>query len=167
MTPSCRKYNNFIVYPDLGHKFLLSSVRNVISPNIFTIYLKYIFSTHKTYTYIALKGLLMLSSIYPRRCQYSSRTIRLRYTKTRIHYLIFLPITLQILISFFHYHLTHPVSITTAMNSFIREAKHFVFPGFIKHLRLPSWEYTVNLSFKHIKITYLYTFFFYKIAYID
>lgn len=148
LSPISRKFNQFILNPDLANKFLHSSIQNIIPANRFTVYLKYIFSVPQSYNYIAIKAFLMVSSIYPKRCQGISRLIILKYTKTRRHSIVFLTISLQDFITFAPLLFKNPININTAINGHIKEAKHFVFPGFIKHLRLPSWERSVNISFQ-------------------
>jgi len=50
----------------------------------------------------------------------------------------------------------------TNIHSHIKQSKYFVFPGFIKHLRLPRWEYNVIISYKQVKNENLYPLFFHK-----
>jgi hypothetical protein len=162
-----KKFDKFIYYPDLANKFLFTSISDIILSRKFNIYLKYIFSQQRNYNYIALKALMMLTSVFPKRCLMSSRLIVLKYTKSRSHSCIYLTLTLDEFIPTINLFMIHPIKPITELNGHIKESKHFIFPGFIKHLRLPRWEHGVNISFDHNTSRSSYPLFFHKTAYID
>jgi len=168
MTPiTFTKFNKFIFYPDLSNKFLLSSSYTIQKPNKFAVYLRYVFQDPSRYNNIGLKALMMLSSIYPKTCQGTSRMIFIKYAKSQCISTCFYRLTLEDLIPVLAYTTKKPVKTNTALNGFIKEAKHFVFPGFIKYLRFPSWNRSVALSLKQDTKTHLYFLLFYKTAYLD
>jgi hypothetical protein len=162
-----RKYNNYIYYPDLSNKFLISSFDNIISPEKFNVYLKYIFSQRRNYGYVALKALMMLTSIFPKRCLISSQLIILKYSKIRCHSIIYLKLNLTDYVSTMQYFIKKPTFSNIVINGHVKESKYFVFPGFVKHLRLPRWERFVNVSYNQVSKECLYPFFFYKTSFID
>jgi hypothetical protein len=162
-----KKFNKFIFYPDLSNKFLLTSYYSIVPPNKFQVYLKYIFNDRSIYNSIALKALLMLSSIFPKRCLGNSRIILVKFAKNRCISSVYHKITLSDLIPLISYTITKPINTNITLNGFIKESKHFIFPGFIKRLKFPSWDRFVSLSFHQISNKYLYFFLFYKTAYID
>jgi hypothetical protein len=168
MTPYIfNKFNKFVVYPDLYNKFLLLSINNFPLPKEFMLYLRYIFSNRVTYNYIGLKALVMLMSIYPKRSLLISRIISLRFTRTRCFSSVFVPLTLAEASSFISFTSKKPMAIDTFLNNYIRESTYFVFPGYNKPLRFPSWVRTVNISFNQSSQRNLYTFLFYKTMYFD
>jgi hypothetical protein len=161
------KFHKYVFLPDLSNKFLVTSVNSLVKPDSFKIYLKYILSSQRQYNYAAIKALLMLETIYPKRCLMRSKLIIIQYTKTRCHSFIYLELTGREAFGLLTYTSSMPTKLTTTVNAFIKEAKHFVFPTFIKVLQFPSWTRHVNISFQAIAPQYLYTFLFYKTALID
>lgn len=166
-SPIITKHNRFIFYPDLSNKFILTSLNDIISPNLYNINLKYIFSGQVQYSFIALKALLMLSSCFPKRCLMGSKMIILKYTKNRLHSFIFIPLSLMEYIHTLKYFIKSPSQITSCIKGHLKESKHFIFPGFIKPLKLPHWDYTVTISYHQSAPLYLYYLFFCKTAYLD
>lgn len=157
-----QKFNKFIYYPDLSNKFLHESYNNVLLSKNFYIYLKYVFSQRKPYNYIAIKGLLMLSSVFPKRCLMTSKLIIVKYTKTRCHSEIHMKLLFHEFVQTMQFNSINPIPMNTNIHSHIKQSKYFVFPGFIKHLRLPRWEYNVIISYKQVKNENLYPLFFHK-----
>lgn len=90
-----QKFNKYIYFPDLANKFLYEAYSNVLLSKNFYIYLKYVFSHQKPYNYIAIKGLMMLSSVFPKRCQMTSKLIIVKYTKMRCHSEIYIRLQLN------------------------------------------------------------------------
>lgn len=97
----------------------------------------------------------------------TSRLIILKYTKTRCHSIVYLKLSLNEFASTFLYALMKPISPSIVFHGHVREAKYFVFPGFIKHLKLPSWKRHVNLCMNQSSTAHPYLFFFHKTAYLD
>jgi hypothetical protein len=161
------KFNKFVFYPDLSNKFLLQSYYSIISPKKFDVYLKYIFKDHILYNSTAIKALLMLNSISATRCQLSSRLILVKYAKNRCISSIYQKINLNTFIPLFNICIKKPTNMYITLNGFCKEATYFVFPGFIKRLRFPSWEHSLLLSFKQLQTKNLYFLLFYKTAYLD
>jgi hypothetical protein len=89
------KFKHFILYPDLANKFLFMSHMVIIPPENFHVHLTYTFSPQRAHNYLALKALMMLSSVCPKKCQTSSRLIIIKYTKTRVHSHIYVPLNLM------------------------------------------------------------------------
>jgi hypothetical protein len=168
MTPFIfNKFNKFVFYPDLSNKFLLQSYYSILSPKNFDVYLKYVFKDHTLYNSTAIKALLMLNSITTARCQLSSRLILVKYAKNRCISSIYQKMNLNTLVPLFNVFIKKPTNMHITLTGFRKEATHFVFPGFIKRLRFPSWERSVLLSFKQPKTKNLYFLLFYKTAYLD
>jgi hypothetical protein len=161
------KYNKFIYYPDLANKFLCSSMNNIQSPNKHYIYLSYIFSQRRNYNYIALKALMMLSSIFPKRCRMSSKLIVLQFSRLRCHSIIFFKLNLQEAAATLNLYIKNPVDISNAFTGYVNQARYFIFPGFIKHLRLPHWDRPLNISFNQHNILSSYPLFFHKTSFLD
>jgi hypothetical protein len=159
------KFKSFIVHPDLGNKFLLPVQRNIIPLKSFNIYFKYIFSNKQTFGSLGIKVLLMMESIYPKRPNTARNFIALKFGRTRVHSLIYLKLNLDDIIYILSYYIKKPISISTTMNSYLKQT-YFSFPGFINKLKFPSWERNVILTFKHIKQDQ-YIFFFYKTLFLD
>jgi hypothetical protein len=132
----------------------------------FEVIFKAIFTNQHSYYSIALKALLIMESIYPRRCLISSRVIVLRFTKTRCHSTVWLKLNYNEVIPFLSYYIKRPIKQYSALHSSLKQAKYFIFPGNIRKLSIPSWERYVSLSFittgKH-----LYQLLFYKAAFFD
>jgi len=162
-----KKFNKFIFYPDLSNKFLLSSYYSIVKPNNFSVYLRYVFRDHSVANTIGLKAHLMLSSIYPKTCQSSSRLILIKYAKNHCISTIFFKLTLQELAPILMFLIKKPIKTNITLNGFIKESKYFTFPGFVKYLRFPSWRNSVSLSYKQDVKKHLYFLLFYKTAYID
>lgn len=168
MTPIIfNKFNKFIFYPDLSNKFLLSSYYSIVSPKKFNVYLKYIFNDHSIYNPIAIKALLMLSSIYPERCLTNSRLILVKFAKNRCISSVFFKLNFNVFIPFFSLYTKKPVKSNIVLRGFVKESKYFIFPGFIKYLRFPFWNHSVALSYKQTTKKHLYFLLFYKTAYLD
>lgn len=162
-----QKFNKFVFYPDLSNKFLPTSYYSIISPKHFNIYLKYIFSSRTIYSTTALKALLMLSSIYPKRCQASSRMILIKFAKNQSVSSVFFKFNLEEIALLLSLKKKKPIKPSIITDGYIKQAPYFVFPGFIKRLRFPFWERYLNMSFKQDSKKHLYFFLFYKTAYID
>lgn len=162
---SFRKFNQYIFFPDLANKFLFVSMKSIPSVEPSKIYLMYIFRQKSVHNYIALKSLIMLNSLHSKICLTSSRIIIVKYAKTQSHSVVYIPLTFTEFINTMLLYSKRPVPITTALKSFINESKHFVFPGFVKYLRLPSWRRNVNISLQSNKKNYW--LFFFKTAFID
>nr|ADZ99042.1 hypothetical mitochondrial protein 23 [Physarum polycephalum] len=161
------KFNKFIYYPDLANKFILSSFQDIQTTPKYYIYLKYIFSQRRNYNYIAVKALMMLTSVFPKRCLMNTKLIILKYTPTRCHSVIYLRLNFYDFIPTINYFSYRPSEPSTVMHGHLKESKHFIFPGFIKHLKLPHWERLVTISFNQSSINNLYPLFFHKTAYLD
>lgn len=97
----------------------------------------------------------------------SSRLIILQFTKTRVHSYIYIKMSLQEFVPTISYYILSPTTLDTTINGLSKEAKHFMFPGLIKHLKLPHWERFVTISYNHKLNKHLYTLFFHKTAYLD
>jgi hypothetical protein len=76
------KLNQYIYYPDLANKFLLSTVYNTIPSKHIKITFTTIFTNLTAYSALPIKLLIMTESIYPIRCQSHSTIIRIRFGKT-------------------------------------------------------------------------------------
>jgi hypothetical protein len=162
-----QKFNKFVFYPDLSNKFLPISYYSVMAPKHFNVYLKYIFSSRTVYSSTALKALLMLSSIYPRRCQATSRLILIKFAKNQSVSSVFFKFNLNEIAQTLSLAKKKPIKPSIVTQGFIRQSPYFVFPGFIKRLRFPFWERYINMSFKQDSTKNLYFFLFYKTAFID
>jgi hypothetical protein len=158
------KFDKYLVRPDLCYKFITSTHISLPQPRNFVVYLRYVISPRFTYYIIALKGLMLMEMLYPKRCYMTSKLIILKYRKTRCHCTIFLSLTGEQAFSFFVYTFRKPSSIISTINSFLKETTTFMFPGYVKILRLRTWERTINVSFQQMPIQYQYMFLFYKTA---
>jgi hypothetical protein len=158
-----RKFKQFILYPDLATKFLVASQKNIIAPDCYIVYLMYTFSQRRAYSYLAIKALLMLGSVYPKNCQTSSRIIVLRYTRTRTHSTVYMPLTLFEMASSMSFSFKRPLSIESATKACIGASNFFVFPGFVRQLQFPSWKLGSSLFFNGSS----YWSLFYKSCFID
>jgi len=161
------KFNKYIYYPDLSNKFLLPALNSFKLPKTYNVYLKYVFSQRSNYSYFALKALMMLSSIFPQRCLMDSHIIVLKYTPARCHSTIYLKVSFDNFVHFINYFNKSPSNPSSVIHGQLKEAKHFIFPGFIKHLRLPHWERLVTISFNQSTDKSLYPLLFHKTAYLD
>jgi len=164
---SITKFNNFIYYPDLLNKFLFTSAKGLNKSLNSEIYLKYILSAQGNYSYLPLKALMMLTSIAPVRCLMNTNIIILKFSKNRTLSYIYLKLTLKQFIPIANQIMISPTRTDTVIFGHINEAKHFIFPGFIKHLRLPKWTYFVNISYNQDFKANLYPVLFHKTAYLD
>lgn len=160
------QFNHFIFYPDLANKFLLASVRNIIPSKRFNIQFVSVFTNLHTYAPLAIKILLIMESIFTKRCLSNSRIIRLRFGKARCHSTISLILTLEEVIPLLQLYIRKPMTIKATINTYLREAKYFSFPGYINQLKFPSWNRYVCLSLNQHN-TNLYTFLLYKAAFFD
>jgi hypothetical protein len=164
---SFNKFNQFILNPDMANKFLVTSKVNI--PDVSKekkIYFLYIFRQKTPYSFIAIKALLMISSLHTKSSKTMTKIIVLKLAKKQSHSHVYLEITWYDLIRILPLFYKKPASIHTAMRSYINEQKHFIFPGFIKHLKITSWKHKLNLSYQgpHEKNYWL---FFYKTAFFD
>jgi hypothetical protein len=146
---------------------MLNSVSDICIAKKENVYLKYIFSQRNSYSFTALKALMMMSSVFPRRCRMKSTVIALQYTKTRCHSDIFFCLRMIDFIPTLQYHIKAPANLPNAFTGLIKESKHFIFPGFIKHLRLPRWNYSVNISYNPKNNLSSYPLFFTKASFLD
>ena len=62
------------------------------------------------------------------------------------------------------YNIIKPIPTSIIYNGFINEKKYFIFPGYIKSLRFPTWRKMLNICV-HRNASYL--FYFQKAAFID
>lgn len=161
------KFNKFIFYPDFSYKFLIKNVREIYSTNNFTIYFLYALSQKRLYNLLAVKTLLMVSSIYPKNPSTFSEVIILKYTKARFNSFIFMKLNLKEAIHSLTFFSKRPIDINKASTAFFPSKRYFIFPGFIQKLRLPSWERPIMLSYNKSEKRTQYLLFFYKIAYLD
>lgn len=145
------KFNKYILLPDVSYKLLAPSYRVINTIQHFTVYLKYILSHRKQYTYLPLKSLLMLETIYPKKAQMTSKLIVLKYTRTRVQATIFLKLTGKKAFAYLMYGFLGPIKMSTTMHGLIKETKHFVLPSFLNILKFPLFTPLVNLSFVGVK----------------
>jgi hypothetical protein len=136
-------------------------------PENIHFYLSYVFSTQRQYSYLALKALLMLNSVYPKHCQITSRLIILRFTKSRWHSQVLMPLTLIEASNILSFCFKRPINLESFSKSHVNEAKYFVFPGYVKYLKLRSWKFYANLSLPTVSTSRSYWFFFYKTAFLE
>jgi hypothetical protein len=144
------KFFNYIYLPDLANKFLVTNPYSLKLKHP-TVYFKYIFTNYTAYSSTALKALMILESVYPIRSMSNSKIITLKYTKPRCHSTVYLPVDFMSFTKFFPYYIKKPCSIQSALISYQKSSKYFVFPGFTSHLLFPSWERPVLLSFNLLK----------------
>jgi len=161
------KFKKYIVYPDLSNKNLLAVSKHITPLTSYNIYFKYIFTSFSTYGPLAMKALLMLESIYPKRAESSRKLVTLRTGARRAHSSIYLKLNLEEFYSIYIYCPKKPVDLSIALNMYLQEAKYFIFPGFISLLRFPTWERNVYLTLKQPEKNNHYMFLFYKAAFID
>lgn len=150
----------------MANKFLFASEKNIPKINQKEIYLLYIFRQKNPYSFIALKALLMLNSINAKPTLTNTKIISLKFSQNQNHSKIYQKINFEELITIIPLFYTKPASIKKTMSSYLNEKKHFIFPGFVQHLKLPSWKNNVKLSFQGAQEKN-YWLFFYKSAYFD
>jgi len=168
MTPIIfSKFKNFVYFPDYANKFLLSEQNRISSLKNYNVYFKYIFTNYDTFSPLVLKFFLAIESISPKRCLSYSRIIKLKFTKNRCHSTIYMKLNLDEFIPIYAYYVKRPVSILTVLNSHLKQAKYFAFPGFISHLQFPSWERNITLALYQGNKTNIYTFLMHKAAFFD
>jgi hypothetical protein len=145
------KFNKYILLPDVSYKLMAPSYRAINTIHHFTVYLKYILSNRKQYTYLPLKSVLMLETIYPKKAQLTSKLIVLKYTRTRAQCTIFLKLRGRTAFAYLMYGSLKPIKMSTTIHGLINETKHFVLPSFINILKFPLFSPLVNLSFVGVK----------------
>jgi hypothetical protein len=161
-----KKFNEFIINPDIANKFLISNIKKFPNFQKEAIYLMYIFRQKSPYNFIAIKSLLMLNSVFSKMCQTNTKVIILKFSKAQSHSIVFIKITFNELINIMSFFNKKPANIRKTMTSYLSENKHFLFPGFIKHLKIPSWKQNIKLSFQG-ENEKNYWLFFYKTIYFD
>jgi len=161
-----KKFNKYLIYPDLANKFLHASLEHLRKETeSFKIYLKYIFTNNEPFSYFGLKAIMMMSSVYPKRCWYTSRMIIVKFSKARCHSIVYMTLVFNEYAELMSYYSRSPTTINMILNSHLKESKYFTFPGFIKHLKLPSWDRKVNMVIEARSSQA--TFLFRKIIFID
>jgi len=140
-------FNKYICYPDFAHKFLIQHPYVILSQNNYHVYLRYVFTNFNSFSPVGMKAIMILESIYPQRVMSESRLIILKFTKTRCHSSVFLRLSWKQFCSFFMFFNKRPQKLETLFNSYLKQTKYFVFPGFISLLRFPSWDRLLLLSY--------------------
>jgi len=163
---SAKSYN-YIFYPDLSNKFMMSSLIQVQQSQKAKLHHHYIFSQQSQYSFTALKALMMLSSVFPRRCLMKTMRFACKDTKVRYNSLVSMVFQQKELIETMKFQNIKPGLSPTAIDGFVKEAKHFAFPGFIKHLRLPYWDRYVNISYNQEDNQSIYLLLFAKTSFLD
>jgi len=166
-TSNFSKFKEYLLYPDLSNKLLVAVYQHIVPLTSYHIFFRYIFTSFTTYGPLAMKAQLLIESIYPTRSESSRKIVKLRTGARRAHSSVFLKLNLEEFYSIYMYCPKKPVDLTIAMNLYLQEAKYFTFPGFVNHLRFPTWERNVYLILKQPEGLNHYMFFFYKAAFID
>jgi len=161
------KFSNYQLNPDLANKFLVKTKSEIPNFKITAIYLKFTFRQKTPYSFIALKALLMLSSISTKIPVTNTKIVILKFTKKQSHSIVFLSLNFLELIHILTLYYIKPAPIKKVMTSDLREKKYFLFPGFIKHLRIPSWKRNLNIGYHSENKKNTYWLFFYKTIFFD
>jgi len=141
------KFLKYILAPDLSNKLLCPTFRSVPVSKRSFIYLRYVFSGHRQYDFLAIKTLILLETIYPKRAHMSSKLIVLKYAKTRLHSIAFLKLNTHEAFRVLLHSTIKPINHNTVAHGSLKEASFLVFPSLIKPFRLPSTDKWGNVMF--------------------
>lgn len=144
-------------------KFLFKNKYEIQQMKNFYIKLKYIVSTYDTFSPLALKFIVMLESIFPKRVHSFTKLIILKFTESRPHTELYLKLNFDEFMAIFMYYVKKPTNYKMNFDSHLKEKKFFFLPS---RFVFPEWNKTFTLKYEN-KFENSNLFLFHKHAFLD
>ncbi len=154
---SFKKFNNYLIKPDMAYRLLLGSSLEIYPIKNYKIKFLYLYNSKHFYETYPYKAIMMLESIYPRRARTSTSIVSIIYNrkKAHAHCQLILELNGAEFFSFIGYYINPAQRIpkNKLFSTWLSVHKYYAFPGYIRMFQWPRFNLVLKLSLKEIPKT--------------